>query len=416
MKIAIIASGFLPAIDGVTVTGYARLEQLSKRGHQVLFLCPDYSEIPHVYPKWQQYTGDILPGVKIVNLPSTTFFVEFERNIAWYSARKLEQELKAFQPDIIHVDEPERIFVGFWRIPGLRYARKKNIPYLGFFRTNFIEYLEDFFLLPAPILHGLQWLLKRLILYVYNVCDLTLVASKITVNKIIKLGINNAYYDIFLGVDNDKFKVLSPQENFFARQYKLPELDDKVKIIFLGRLTFDKGWNFTLNNLKYILENINKEKVAFLIVGDGELKAKITQSFTELAPYFHLFGRVDPDDVPALLVNSDLHVTASEKETRGITILEAFAAGIPVLAPHSEGVIQDIESGVNGFLYQPGDIDDFIAKLQILVENSEQRREMGLKGQALIRDKYSWEAAINNLLKVWQEQIEIKNEFGVRSS
>jgi glycosyltransferase involved in cell wall biosynthesis len=405
MKIAIITSGFLPVIDGVTVTGYSRLKQLSKKGHQVLLFCPEYSRISHIYPNWQQYTGNILPGVKVVNLPSTAFFVEFERNVAWYSYGQLERELNKFQPDIIHVDEPERLFVGFWRIPGLKYARQHQIPCVGFFRTNFIEYLEYFFPLPTPILISLQWLVKRLVLYVYNAYDLTLVTSTITAPKLKNLGIKNIYYNNFLGLEVQNFNSLQPQKNFFARQYNLSELDNKIKVIFLGRLTPEKGWNFTLENLFQILQTIDKNKVAFLIVGDGELKEKIARKFSQLTPYFHLFGRVEPERVPALLINSDLHVTTSEKETRGLTILEAFTAGIPVLAPRAEGVVENIESGTNGFLYNPGDINDFIAKLKILIEDNNLRQQMGLQGQASIQNQYTWEVAIDNLLKIWQELI-----------
>jgi glycosyltransferase involved in cell wall biosynthesis len=403
MKIAIITSGFLPVIDGVTITGYSRLKQLSKKGHQVLLFCPDYSRISHIYPNWQQYTGNILSGVKVVNLPSTAFFVEFERNVAWYSYGQLERELNKFQPDIIHVDEPERLFVGFWRIPGLKYARQHQIPCVGFFRTNFIEYLEDFFPLPTPILRSLQWLVKRLVLYVYNAYDLTLVTSQITAPKLKILGIKNVYCNNFLGLEIQKFSSLQPQKKFFVQQYNLPEIDNKIKIIFLGRLTPEKGWKFTLENLWQILQKIDKNKVAFLIVGDGELKEKIAQKFSQLTPYFHLFGRVEPEQVPALLINSDLHVTTSEKETRGLTILEAFTAGIPVLAPRAEGIVENIESGTNGFLYNPGDINDFIAKLKILIEDNNLRQQMGLQGQASIQNQYTWEVAIDNLLKIWQE-------------
>ncbi|WP_144875782.1 glycosyltransferase family 4 protein, partial [Hyella patelloides] len=197
---------------------------------------------------------------------------------------------------------------------------------------------------------------------------------------------------------------------FFWEKYNLPEFDNKIKLIFLGRLTPEKGWNFTLKNLSDILKKIDKNQVAFLIVGDGELKEKITQSFTKLTPHCHIFGRVDPDDIPALLINSDLHITTSKKETRGLTVLEAFTAGIPVLAPHSEGIIENIESGVNGFLYNPGDIEDFIAKLKILIEDRNLRQQMGLQGQASIKDKYTWDVAINNLLEIWQKQISNINE------
>ncbi len=111
MKIAIISSGFLPVIDGVTVTQINRVRELSQYGHQVLLFCPDYSQLANIYPLWQAYTGNILPGVKVVNLDSESFLgLDFERNVSTKSYQVVLQELQNFQPDIIHVDEPERLF------------------------------------------------------------------------------------------------------------------------------------------------------------------------------------------------------------------------------------------------------------------------------------------------------------------
>ena len=405
MKIAIITSGFLPVIDGVTVSGFYRLQKLSQWGHQVLLFCPDYSSLAHIYPNWQQYTGEVLPGVKVINLASTPFFVEFERNVAFYSYNKLIQELEQFQPDIIHVDEPERVYVGFWRLPAVKFAHQHNIPCVGFFRTNFLEYLEDFFPLPPPIFASLYWFIKKIILHVYNSYDITLVSSPITQDKIIKLGINNTLYRNLLGFEQDKFSPQLRQANFFTDKYKLANLEDKVKLVFLGRLTPDKGWDFTLNSLEKIFQTIDVEKIAFLIVGDGESRNKIAETLSKFTTHFHLFGRIDPIDIPAILANSDIHVTTSEKETRGLTILEAFASGIPVLAPNAGGVVENIQDGVNGFLYHPRNSEDFVNKLKLLVEDSTLRNQMGEQGRLSIQDKYSWTTTVQNLLHTWQEQI-----------
>ena len=86
MKIAIIASGFLPLIDGVTVSGMQRLIKLSQWGHQVILFCPDYSGLETDYPNWQDYTGNILPGVRVVNLVSNCFV-----GLMWRSPRLLQQ-------------------------------------------------------------------------------------------------------------------------------------------------------------------------------------------------------------------------------------------------------------------------------------------------------------------------------------
>jgi glycosyltransferase involved in cell wall biosynthesis len=211
-----------------------------------------------------------------------------------------------------------------------------------------------------------------------------------------------------LGFDRDKFHPSLRQANFFAHEYGLTEVDRQVKLIFLGRLTPDKGWGFTLSALPQIFEAIEPNKLAILIVGDGEMKEKIATQLGRFTPHVHLLGRVSPDKIPAILANSDLHVTASEKETRGLTIVEAFASGIPVLAPRAGGVMENIEDGINGFCFTPKDRQDFIYKLKLLVENPSLRQEMGLQGRNSVASKYSWDETVANLLQVWQEQIAVK--------
>ena len=140
MKVAIISSGFLPVIDGVTITQINRLRELSNYGHKVLLFCPDYSKLSNIYPNWKSYTGNILPGVRIVNLDSESFLgLDFDRNVSRKSYQVVSQELQNFQPNIIHVDEPERLFTGFLKILGIDYAKRDDIPCVSFFHNNLLE-------------------------------------------------------------------------------------------------------------------------------------------------------------------------------------------------------------------------------------------------------------------------------------
>ncbi len=404
MKIAIITSGFLPIIDGVSISGLQRLTRLSQWGHEVILFCPDYSSLEADYPNWHDYTGNILPRVKVVNLDSSSFVgLDYEPNVNRKSYQTVLKELKHFQPDIVHVDEPERLFVGFWRVAGIDYAKRVGIPCVSFFRTNFLDYLKDYFPLPKPIFMAVKFLLQQLIVWVYNSYDLTLVTSTVTYPKVIDLGIKNAQYANLVGFDSDRFNLYSPQADFFKFNYGL-EIDKLTKIIFLGRLYPDKGWNFTLDAFATVSQQINLSKVAIIVAGDGPMRQEIADKLSKLTPNLHLLGRVSPEDIPALLVNCDLHVTTSEKETRGLTILEAFAARIPVIAPNSGGVIENIQDGSNGFLYTPGDRLNFTSKLKILIENPSLREEMGDRAYHSIQ-AYSWEQAIQNLVNVWQEAI-----------
>jgi glycosyltransferase involved in cell wall biosynthesis len=141
-----------------------------------------------------------------------------------------------------------------------------------------------------------------------------------------------------------------------------------------------------------------------------DIAAKLSKLDIEV----HLLGRVPPEEVPLLLANSDVHVTASTKETRGLTILEAFAAGIPVLAPNAGGVTENIRDGWNGFLFEPDDRRDFGQKLLQLVQNSDLRQEMGRNAKSCVA-QYSWDNTVKNLVEIWTELIANKSRASVNA-
>ncbi|MGB3513681.1 MAG: glycosyltransferase [Microcoleaceae cyanobacterium] len=409
MKIAIIASGFLPVLDGVTVSGFYRVQKLSEWGHQVLLFCPDYSPLAHLYPNWKDYTGNILPGVEVISLPSTPF-LDFERNVGFNTYKIVRRKLQDFQPDIIHVDEPERLFFAFFHLAGIDIARQYNIPCVCTFRTNFLDYFEDFLPLPRGINFMLKLIFEKSFVSIYNQYDLTLVSSRITSEKIVKMGVKNTKHMNFHGLDLANFASVKKTAYFFEKNYGIPGINDKVKLLFLGRLTEDKGWNFTLNAFERLnnLVLVNWENIAILIAGDGPMQSSIAKRLSKVTKNVHLLGRVPPNNVAAILINSDFHVTASEKETRGLTVLEAFAAGIPVIAPNAGGVTENIRDGWNGLLFSPGDREDFCQKLKLLIENSNLRQNMGINARESIAE-YSWDNAVGNLVNIWQKQIAIKS-------
>jgi glycosyltransferase involved in cell wall biosynthesis len=272
MKIAIISSGFLPVIDGVTITQINRVRELSHYGHKVLLFCPDYSQLAKIYPNWQIYTGNILPGVRIINLDSESFVgLDFERNVSRKSYQVVSQELQNFQPDIIHLDEPERLFTGFIKIPGTDYAKRADIPCVSFFHTNLLEYGKDYFNTPTAIDTIVKYILKLPLAWIYNNYDLTLVSSQVTQTKLKKLGINNILTEELLGINIEKFSPALRQTDFFESKYQISNIDSKVKLIFLGRLTPDKGWKFTIDAFTKA-QKLNLEDVALIIAGDGSMR------------------------------------------------------------------------------------------------------------------------------------------------
>ncbi|CAD5915451.1 glycosyltransferase [Planktothrix agardhii] len=409
MKIAIISSGFFPVIDGVTVSAMMRLQRLSQWGHEVLFFCPDYSTIESVYPNWREYSGNILPGVRVYNLPSTPFLgLDFERNPSIKSYSILLKELEKFQPDLVHVDEPERLFFGFFRRAGIDYAKKANIPCIAFFRTWFLSYAEDYIPLPKFAVEIIREIFRRIFAWIYNGYDVTLFTSKITYQLAPQMSIHNAVYENLAGFDAQRFNPNLKEEDFFKKYYNLPELDGLTKLIFVGRLTPDKGWNFTLKTMAKIAEKIDLEKVGFIIIGDGQMQDEIIEGLTKFTRHVYFLGRVAYDQVPAVYANSDIHITTSERESRGLTVLEAFASGIPVLAPRAGGLVENVQDGENGFLYTPQDPEDFTHKLKQLIDDPILRKTLGNQGMKSVGN-YSWDVVIKNLVDIWEQKIKEAN-------
>ncbi len=415
MKVAIITSGFLPVVDGVTVTVFQRVRYLSQWGHQVLLFCPDYQSLASVYPDWQDYTGEIFPNVTVVNLASTPLLdLTFERNVSYKSYQTVLDKLAIFQPDIIHVDEPERLWLGFLKLAGVTFARQAKIPCISFFHTNFIEYLEDYLPLPFPFLKILQFVMLYHRNWIYNSYDLTLVSSSTTAQKLVKLGFQKIINANLLGIDLPRFQKESKNSDFFDYKYRISGITHKVKLVFLGRLTPDKGWDFTLKTFKDFADKINFEDLAFIIAGEGFMQEEVRKKLQSFTPHVYLLGKISHLEVPALLINSDIHITASVKETRGLTVLEALAAGIPVIAPCAGGIIDSIQEGENGFLFDPQDAEDFIRKLNLLIKNVALRAAIGAKAKKNL-EQYSWEKAVSNLIAIWQDQI-VQQDHRVKSS
>ena len=399
MKIAVICSSFFPVIDGVTIAVFNRLEQLSRLGHQAIVFCPDYQPLAHIYPNYRDYRGEIFPSIEIISLPSTkSIALDFERDVTTNSYEIVVQKLTEFKPDIIHVDEAERLGVCWLKLPGVKYARQNNIPCVAWFHTNYLDYFDDYFSLPLNLNKLVKKILGFIFAKIYNSYDLTLVSSSVTARRIAKLDIKNIHYADLLGCDLNLFEGV---EKSNLGRYNLPNIE-KIKLIFIGRLTPDKGWCFTMRSLFYLPANI-LDKLAIIIVGDGTLNEEIESSLKQLTPHVYLLGRVNPEAIPELLVNSDIFITNSEKETRGLTVIEAAAAGIPAIAPAAGGVIDTIENGETGWLYQSQ--KDFIDKLTLLIEDSSFRHSMGVEAKQLSR-QWSWEKSVDNLIEIWSREIE----------
>jgi glycosyltransferase involved in cell wall biosynthesis len=93
------------------------------------------------------------------------------------------------------------------------------------------------------------------------------------------------------------------------------------------------------------------------------------------------------------MANASLHVTASEKEMFGLTVLEAMATGTPVVGPAAAGVKDLVRDGENGHLYMPGDAAGLQRILIDLADDELARRRLGAGALAMARER-TWDQGL----------------------
>jgi glycosyltransferase involved in cell wall biosynthesis len=183
---------------------------------------------------------------------------------------------------------------------------------------------------------------------------------------------------IYNGVDVARFSDRSQREPTRAALGLAP---GEVAIIYVGRLVDQKN----PMALAGIAEAVAGPRpgVKLIVAGDGPRRAGLEEHIRQrgLADRVLFLGR--RDDVPALLQAADLAVLPSFKEGFSLVVLEALAAGLPLVATAVGGTPEAIEHGHSGVIVPPGDDAALVEAVARLVDNTDQRARMA--GEAVRR-------------------------------
>ncbi|GGJ75764.1 glycosyltransferase family 4 protein [Deinococcus aquiradiocola] len=137
-----------------------------------------------------------------------------------------------------------------------------------------------------------------------------------------------------------------------------------------------------------------------VIVGDGDLRGEYEALAARIAPGRVRFaGRVPPAELARLYGEATVGVLPSttQGEAFGMVLIEAMAAGAPVIASNLPGVRTVVEHGRDGLLVEPGDVDGLTRALATLLGDPGQAREMGARGRAKVHRLYDWNVIASTL-------------------
>ena len=157
-----------------------------------------------------------------------------------------------------------------------------------------------------------------------------------------------------------------------------PDGSPPMRIIGVGRLAPPKDFRTLLR----AVGRLDRGAVELTLLGDGPDRAALEDEIASLglAEDVTLAGEVP--DVPSRLAHADVFVLSSSSEGFPISVLEAMAAGLPVVAADVGGVREAVEEGVTGHLFAAGDVGSLAATLEALAAEPARRRELGEAGRA----------------------------------
>jgi len=180
-------------------------------------------------------------------------------------------------------------------------------------------------------------------------------------------------------------------------------MDDKRNILFLGRQEKRKGLPYLLEAYAHLKREM--PNVRLIVVGpDGGMRAAC-QRYVEhhRLQDVHFTGFVPYEDIPRYYKTADVFCAPNTgQESFGIVLLEAMAAGTPIVASRIEGFNDVLTDGVQGLLVPPRNSEALSGALKTLLSDAAMREGMGLAG-ARHAQQYSWDRVSAQVLSYYEE-------------
>lgn len=391
MRIGIFTDTYPPYINGVS-TSVKMLEQaLKEKGHQVYIVTVNTKNMKYIYEN----------DGKTIRIPGIPTGIYDYRLTGIYPVRVINK-IKKWNLDVIH--SHTEFGVGtFARI----ISKQFRIPLVHTYHTMYEDYVHY-------ITHGyFDKSSKKLVEYFTKFyCDKTaselIVPSKKTYNLFKeKYKCDKNIYIVPTGMDVDNFDVNKLKQSKIQELKNKYELNDSFVILYVGRLAEEKNIEFIINNQYSLLKKYPNLKL--LIVGNGpdmeKYKKLCKKNKIESSTIFT--GAVPRDDMPYYYALGNVFVTASITETQGLTVIEAMASGIPVVAINDESFSNTVIDGLNGYLFNKK--NDYLKKISTLIENQEIYDKMKVQAK-ITANEHSLKYYAEKILDVYKSAMSKKKK------
>jgi glycosyltransferase involved in cell wall biosynthesis len=322
MRILMVSDVYFPRVNGVSTSIETFRRTLGRNGIEVCLVAPGYADEP-AEAGVVRVAGRPVPG-------------DPEDRLAGWRAMHRAVLAAACDCDLIHIQTP---FVAHYA--GLAAARKLGLPAIATYHTLFEEYLQHY-ARRLPV----AWLRRQAQAFSRRQCnslDAVIVPSSAMRERLESYGVRVPLHVLPTGIPLERFA--GGDGEAFRRRHGIPS--GRPLALFVGRVAHEKNIGFLLEALAVARRTC--PDILLVIAGEGpaadDLKARAAGM--GLAGSVLFLGYLDRrSELPACYAAADIFVFASRTETQGLVLLEAMAAGLPVVALAEMGTRDILDPGL----------------------------------------------------------------------
>ncbi len=418
MRIVCVTDTYLPEVNGVVTSIDAHTRILASRGHEILIIAPKYGA----------YEDSPADGISVRRYPSFSFATNKATRIALPTIMSMARQLARFEPDLVHIHTP--LSMGVVALLACRAQRLPNVQTYHTYIPDFMQYVELSRLLRIDDLQD-----RIMSSLVFERAIESGAWQRIVRSRALIEERADEVLDALLGVTEDvteerpeltaRFawrytrmlynranQVVTPSltlkrelmrhgvtapVNHISNGIDLDLVSRKVsyaptgRILHAGRLGTEKNVDVVIKAFARVAPVV--PHAILDIAGDGPARKGLEHLVDKLglSSRVRFLGFMDRSQLAATYRDYDFFVTASTIETQGIVLLEAMAAGVPVVGVRALAIPEIVRTGRDGIVVAPFDEQALARAMERMLAEQALRERFGracledVQGHALER-------------------------------
>lgn len=380
LRIGLFTDTYAPQVNGVSISLQMISEGLKQRGHQVTIFAPKFPGYKDNEPNVMR-----LPSLKYLNNPPIYVAVLGTPRSTWSLTRR--------HFDVLHAHSP--LTVGL-----LAYmtASTKRLPLIYTYHTSITDYTHY-----VKFIGG-TGLMKRTASWFSgastNLGDQVIVPSPKFHRLLMEQKVRKPIHIIPNGIELGMFRVAKNPGSLRSRLGVDPEAPI---LLTVGRMDPEKRLDFIVDAFVKISERHPAAQLVF--AGDGSAREELEDKVSSISAKdrIHFLGMVNRADLPDVFHDATVFLSASTTEVHPISVIEAVASGLPMVAVEDQAFEGMIENDRNGCMVKL-DVGVFADAVANLLDDREKLERFG-KHSMTLSEKYSIAGQVKALEKLYMEAI-----------